>query len=150
MRIPTDNPAPTPAKPQHYTTDLACWRNYVTDLIYAAATSPASYAREIAKRKPGVSMSAAMRSGEAMGAALRSAFPDARGCLSLARSATGDDQPISTQRRERFFATVAICSAWLPPRPATSGQLDAAERARRSGITEAQRQANATALAEAF
>lgn len=146
---PADHQA-APSRPQHYTTDPVCWRSYVEALIYAAATSPACFAREVLKRKRHASQAVAERYGADMGRELQRMFPDAVGILGLARAATGEDQPDDHQRRQRFAATVARCSAWLPKEPASDRQLAATERDRRSGITDEQRQANAEEIAAGF
>jgi hypothetical protein len=141
--------APTAAAetiiPQSYLNNRACWRSYVGDLIYAAATSAASYAREIRKRKPHASERLASQNGQDMGDALRDQFPGLD-CLALARRASGDDVSGKAARRQ-FAATVARCRMWLPPEPSDGRDLATEDRARRSGVTESQRLGNATELA---
>lgn len=139
-----------PSRPQHYTTDPACWRSYVEALIYGAATSPACYAREVLKRKRHASQAVAERYGADMGRELRRMFPDIDGIVTLARAATGEDLPNPEHQRQRFAATVAACQTWLPKCPPTGRQLASAERDRRAGITDEQRQANADELAASF
>lgn len=143
---PTDHGA-APARPMHYTTDRACWRHYVADLIDAATISPACYARAVKKRKPRASEAVAERMGADMGRVIARMFPDLTG-VALSRAATGDDQTTERDRRQRFALTVAACRAWLPPEPPSGRQLADAERDRRAGTTEAQRQANAEANAQ--
>lgn len=146
---PVDQQA-APSRPQHYTTDPACWRSYVEALIYAAATSPACFAREVLKRKRRASQAVAERYGADMGRELQRMFPDAVGILGLARAATGEDLPDDHQRRQRFAATVSRCQTWLPHEPPTDRQLLAAERDRRAGVTDEQRQRSAEEIAAGF
>jgi hypothetical protein len=147
---PTD-PTTQAAILRYWANNTACWRSYVTDLICAAAFAASAgtgYAREIQRRRrldPGQVAQAEQR-GEAMHAALADMFPGLTG-LALARAACGDDTP---DARSRLDATCAALSRYLPPRPPSERQKLEAERARRSGITEEQRQAHAEALAGAL
>jgi hypothetical protein len=133
-------------KLMHWSTDPACWRNYVQDLIYGAATSPTDYARQVAKRRRGADLAKAMCWGREMGDELRRLYPEAVGIIGLARAATGEDLA-GKARAERWAATTIQCAAWLPKPPGGDRQLAQAERARRSGVTDEQRQSAADALA---
>lgn len=145
MSFDSPTAAPATIMPQSYLNNHACWRSYVGDLIYAASTSAASYAREVRKRKPHASERLAAQNGQGMGDALRDQFPGLE-CLALARRASGDDVGGKAARRQ-FAATVARCHIWLPPEPSGGRELATEERARRSGVTEAQRLGNAIDLA---
>jgi len=138
---PEESAAPT--VPQSYLNNVHCWRNYVTDLIYAAAQSASAYVREVQKRKPGAGVARAEQAGQAMHNALADQFPGLN-CLALARRASGDDAT-GDQGKRQFYATVARCSAWLPPYPG-GVMAQTKERERRSGVTDDQRRANADAL----
>ena len=69
-------------------------------------------------------------------------YPWNKNALTLSRDALGENLP-RIERKARWRATVAECVELLPPRPAS----DAGERARRAGITDEQRMANADATA---
>lgn len=130
-------------RPMHWSTDPACWKSYAEALIYGAATSPASYGREVALRRKGASMAVAERYGRELGEELRRMFPDVQGIIRLARAATGEDEPTDEARAERWAATVARCATWLPKQPETGMQLARAERDRRAGVTDEERMAQA-------
>lgn len=134
------------APPMHWSTDPACWRNYVQDLLYGAATSPTDYARQVNRRRRDADLTKAMRWGQELGDELRRLYPEAVGIMGLARAATGEDQPTPKAQAERWLATTIQCAAWLPKPPGGGRELAQAERARRSGITDDQRQENADAL----
>lgn len=148
-KTPTHGTPVAGPRPMHWSTDPACWRSYAEALIYGAATSPASYAREVERRRKGTSMAVAERYGREMGMELRAMFPEAQGIIGLARAATGEDLEPEA-KAERWAATVARCEAWLPKQPATGMQLVRAERDRRAGTTDEERMANAMATAEAL
>lgn len=139
---PPDTTQAAPAgPPASFRTDPGMWRSYVTDLIYAAATGPASYAHEIQRRRHPMTpedFNRAQAAGEAMGAELRAMFPDAPGIVRLARAATGEDEPTAERQRQRLTLTAARCARWLPKNPVG--------RIARPGGTPEERQARADAL----
>lgn len=124
---------------------LSVWRSFVGDLMASAAFGENGYVRQITLRRGKLSdkqESSARRRARDLRAAMEHDFP----C---------SDAPEAYRRNIRWQTAIKDAAALIryesagliPKRPA---DLIAAERARRSGITEAQRQANATALAEAF
>jgi hypothetical protein len=72
------------------------------------------------------------------------AGPDCQTGLAIARRAWGDDLGSERDRRLRQQATLLVCAAHLPPRP---GHVEAAERERRAGVSQADRDAAAADLA---
>jgi hypothetical protein len=137
-----------PSRPMHWSTDPACWRNYAADLIHGAASNPAAYAREVARRNRNVSAEVALRNGRGLRDELLRMFPKVQGEGALAKAATGEDLADPVARAERWAATVARCEAWLPKQPDTGMQLARAERDRRAGITDAERMEQAMQTAE--
>lgn len=146
-----DNPV-APVR-RDYTNDRACWRSYVLALIYGAATSPASYAREVLARKPKASQALAEHYGAEMGRKLVELYGQptltglgqdgrTKACpiIALARTASGEDLPAS-EAAERFAYTISHCGAWLPKPPASGRQLIEQERNRRAGVTQTEREA---------
>lgn len=148
------NASPQPTR-RDYTTDFWCWFSYCEDLIYAAGyakSAPGAYLAQIERRKPLVTdkgRERAMRYGAELHATLVELFPDARTGLELSQLACGDGLQ-QHFRMQRFLATHARCSAYLPPKPPTPGEVEQSERGRRSGITEEQRQRNAEEWAGAL
>lgn len=145
MKLKSETTTQAPATVMHWSTDPACWRNYVQDLIYGAATGPTDYARQVSLRRRDADLTKAMRWGRELGDELRRLYPEAAGIIGLARAATGEDLTGKAQA-ERWAATTIQCAAWLPKPPGGDRQLAQAERERRSGVTDQERQANADAL----
>lgn len=145
----------TPAKQaattrQHWSTHDHCWRSYCESLIYAAAskTNPdRAYLREVELRRHANSHVAdkAMQNGNALhGLLVEIAGKDCETGLAIARRCWGDDLATGEERRQRQDATLALCSAYLPPRPSV---VAAEESRQRTNKTNDQRSAMADAIA---
>lgn len=129
---------------QHYTTDHACWVSFTSDLIYAAAYGPAGYVEQIKRRREMSSRHEedAYNRGRRLCEALAADYPcddvkeDRR---RLVRAQRADADPSA---RIRY-----VSAGFLPKGPLTERELESAERQRRAGISDSDRQANAESVA---
>lgn len=136
----------------------SAWRERCNRLVTWILTNPAAYVRALSalyRRRHGADptpgwVAQHTAAVDALAAQLMAYARQGQGSLSLALEILGQqDQP-----RCASLIREMIAGRWLPKEPRcpreTKRERDQAERARRSGISEAQRQANADALAAAF
>jgi hypothetical protein len=140
-QAPQAQPQPTR---KHYTTDAGCWRSFTTDLIYAAAYGPAGYVEQIKRRKHLSSKQEAdaYERGRRLAEAMVRDYPceDAPdGQRRLVRAQRADADPASRIR----YSSAGL----MPKAPLAGHELEVAERQRRSGITDEERQEQAAQVA---
>lgn len=138
MKLPTADTTPGPTVHKDYRNDMACWRNFCQDLIYAGAYGAESYLREVERRKAirnDAERQRILDAGRQLCERLEIDYPDE---VRLRRAQAAWANPV---------AVLARYSRWLPKRPDGEVAIAKKERERRSGITDEQRQRNADQLA---